>query len=89
MMLMLRCGSADTDQHNSITNRWRRNVTRTILNMAEVAEMTGTSIDTLRYWRATGKGGPPSYRLGRRVVYDQDAVAAWLNEQRQKTLVSG
>lgn len=64
-------------------------MTRTILSLPEVAEMTGTPIDTLRYWRATGKGGPPTYRLGRRVVADRDAVVAWLDEQRRETAASG
>jgi excisionase family DNA binding protein len=64
-------------------------MTRTILSLPEVAEMTGVPIDTLRYWRATGKGGLASFRLGRRVVFDLDTVTAWIEEQRRTTTVSG
>ena len=34
---------------------------------------------TLRWWDATGKGGPRSGRLGRRVVYRREDVQAWLD----------
>lgn len=64
-------------------------MTRTILSLPEVAEMTGVPIDTLRYWRATGKGGPASFKVGRRIAYDLDAVTAWLDEQRRTTTVCG
>lgn len=57
---------------------------RTILRPDEVSEMTGISVDTLKYWRARGRGeGPRAYKIGRRVVYDLSAVNAWLDEQRQ------
>ena len=56
---------------------------RTILRPAEVAELTGVPVETLKYWRAHRKG-PRSYRLeGARVVYDLADVEAWLAEQRQ------
>ncbi|HZA10019.1 helix-turn-helix domain-containing protein [Mycobacterium sp.] len=40
-----------------------------LLTVADVAEMTRLSAGTLRYWRALGQGGPPSVKLGRRVMY--------------------
>lgn len=54
---------------------------RTILTMAEVGELTRTPMATLRYWRHQGTG-PASFRLGRRVVYDESDVLAWLDRQR-------
>lgn len=55
---------------------------RTILTMAEVSTRTGVPLDTLRYWRHVGEGGPKSWKLGRRVVYDEADVEAWLDAQR-------
>ena len=52
-----------------------------ILTMPEVAELTRTPIDTLRYWRHRGTG-PNSFKVGRRVMYDEDAVLAWLDARR-------
>jgi len=54
---------------------------RTILTMPEVAELTRTPIDTLRYWRHRGTG-PSSFKVGRRVMYDEPVVLAWLDERR-------
>jgi len=54
---------------------------RTILTMPEVAELTRTSIDTLRWWRQRGTG-PISFKVGRRVMYDEDDVLAWLDARR-------
>lgn len=53
---------------------------RTLLTTAEVAARLRTSPSTIRYWRHVGEG-PPSARLGRRVVYDEGALEQWL-EQR-------
>jgi predicted DNA-binding transcriptional regulator AlpA len=49
--------------------------------MPEVAARCRLSIDTLRFWRHTGKGGPPSFRMGRRVAYFADDVDRWIEEQ--------
>jgi len=54
---------------------------RTILTMPEVAELTRTPIDTLRWWRQRGTG-PISFKVGRRVMYDESDVLAWLDERR-------
>ena len=48
--------------------------------VAEVAAMTRLSIGTLRYWRHIGSGGPPSVKLGRRVLYRRADVETWLKE---------
>lgn len=52
------------------------------LTIQEVAEVTRISIDTLRWWRHKGSGGPKSFRLGRRVMYTAADVQAWIDEQR-------
>ncbi len=46
----------------------------------EIAAMTGVPVDTLRWYRAIGKG-PRTFRLGRRVVAYEDDVRAWMDEQ--------
>ena len=49
--------------------------------LEEAAGFLRTSPDTLRYWRARGTG-PKSFRLGRRVVYAEADLIAWVDEQR-------
>lgn len=57
-------------------------MTDKILKLPEVAEMTGVSIDTLRWYRHKGEGGPKMFKLGRRVVALESDVVAWIKEQR-------
>lgn len=54
-----------------------------LLKVPEVAEMTGIPEATLRYWRHE-KTGPRSAKLGRRVVYREDEVLAWIDAQFEK-----
>ena len=53
-----------------------------LLLMHEVAEITRLSIDGLRWLRQHG-GGPPSFRLGKRVVYSESELREWIREQRE------
>lgn len=55
----------------------------------EVAQLTGISEATLRWWRLNGgESGPPSITLGRKkVVYKRTAVMAWLAAQEEATKV--
>lgn len=53
-----------------------------LLTIADVAAMTRLSVGTLRYWRHAGTGGPPSVKLGRRVLYRRTDVETWLREAR-------
>ncbi len=47
--------------------------------MEEVADMTRLPIATLRWYRATGKGGPKSGKIGnRRVMYRRADVEQWI-----------
>lgn len=52
-----------------------------LLTLPEVAELTRTSPDTLRYWRHLGGTGPKSAKLGRRIVYRESDVLAWVDAQ--------
>lgn len=48
--------------------------------LEEVSAMTRTPSATLRFWRHKGIG-PKSFKVGRRVMYREDDVAAWLEAQ--------
>lgn len=47
------------------------------LTTEEVATVARTSPSTVRYWRHIGKG-PRGVKRGRRVLYPESAVQAWL-----------
>ena len=51
-----------------------------ILRLHEVSEQTGIPEATLRFWRHSGYG-PPSAKLGRRVVYREADITAWIDAQ--------
>lgn len=51
-----------------------------LLRLPEVAELTGLPVNSLRFWRHQGTG-PKSVKLGRRVVYRECDVVAWIEEQ--------
>ena len=51
-----------------------------LLRIEDVAEQTGVCENTLRYWRHTNTG-PPSAKLGRRVVYRESELLAWIDQQ--------
>ena len=51
------------------------------LTTAEVASITRTPVESVRYWRHVGKG-PASFKVGRRVLYARDDVEAWLQAAR-------
>jgi prophage regulatory protein len=51
-----------------------------LLHFAEVSEITGMTVDTLRYLRHAGEG-PPSFRLGRRVVFRESELHQWIADQ--------
>ncbi len=52
------------------------------MTLEQVAEEFGVSVKTLRFWRYQGTGGPKSFKLGRRVMYDRSDVLAWYQAQR-------
>lgn len=51
-----------------------------LLRLPDVAELTGVPENTLRFWRHVGTG-PRSAKLGRRVVYREEDVTAWVEQQ--------
>lgn len=51
-----------------------------LLTVPEVAEMTRLPEATIRWFRHAGKG-PKSAKLGRRVVYRESDVIAWIEAQ--------
>lgn len=53
---------------------------RNLLRIEDVAELTGVSANTLRFWRSKGTG-PLSAKLGRRVVYRESDVRDWLDKR--------
>jgi len=56
---------------------------RRLLKSKELAEVFGLTDNTLRIWRMNG-GGPPFYRLGKSVRYDQERVRSWLEEREKE-----
>lgn len=50
-----------------------------LLTITEVAEMTRLPEATLRWFRHEGTKGPKSAKLGRRVVYRESDVLAWID----------
>ena len=59
-----------------------------MLTEQDVMAMTGLARGTLAYWRHAGQG-PRSYKLGRRVRYDETDVLAWIAAQKNATQRGG
>ncbi|MEE1617323.1 helix-turn-helix transcriptional regulator [Brachybacterium sp. J153] len=59
-----------------------------MLTEQDVVNMTGLARGTLAYWRHAGQG-PRSYKLGRRVRYDESDVLAWIQQQKAATSRGG
>lgn len=53
---------------------------RNYLTTADFARLARTSDSTVRYWRHIGTG-PAGFRLGRKVLYLEDDVLAWLDQR--------
>jgi predicted DNA-binding transcriptional regulator AlpA len=53
------------------------------LNLPKAAEYLGISPNTLYVWRHR-RQGPPSFRMGRRVMYRITALDAWVCAQEQR-----
>jgi excisionase family DNA binding protein len=58
-------------------------MTTRLLTPAEVAEHLRTPVDTLRHWRDK-RTGPLSVKIGKRILYREQDVAAWLDQQAEK-----
>jgi len=57
------------------------------LTTEEVAELLRAPVESVRYWRAVGKG-PDSFRVGRRILYDIDDVERFVAEARRAQSVA-
>lgn len=58
--------------------------TRHILTLKEVSSRTRIPLNTLRWLRHRGEG-PPTWKLGRKVVAYEDELEAWLEQQHKAT----
>jgi excisionase family DNA binding protein len=58
------------------------------LTTVEVAELLRTPAETLRYWRAAGKG-PKSFKMGRRVLYARTDVERCIEDARGEAKAGG
>jgi hypothetical protein len=63
-------------------------VSKRHLSAADLEEETGTPASTFRYWALIDEGkepddmvGPPSYKLGRRRVWERAGFESWLAKQ--------
>lgn len=54
-----------------------------LMRISDVAEFTGVPEGTLRFWRNRGKG-PKSAKVGRRIMYREADVLAWVDAQFDK-----
>lgn len=58
------------------------------LDIEQAAAYLRIPIETLRFYRAHSKG-PVSYKVGRRVYYDQADLDAFLAAEKVRTAVGG
>jgi predicted DNA-binding transcriptional regulator AlpA len=56
---------------------------RRLLKSRELAEVFGLTDNTLRIWRMNADG-PPFYKLGKAVRYDERKVREWLKERERE-----
>jgi DNA-binding transcriptional MerR regulator len=59
-----------------------------LMTTEDVAELCRTTAETVRYWRHVGKG-PEGFKLGRRVLYAETDVLAWVEAVRARPLDAG
>lgn len=57
-----------------------------LLTVSELAQMCRTTENTVRYWEYQGTG-PESIKVGRRRLFSEDSVNAWLNAGRKAEAV--
>ncbi|MGI8869233.1 MAG: helix-turn-helix transcriptional regulator [Mycobacteriales bacterium] len=51
-----------------------------LINLTQAADLLHMPEATLRFWRHIGYG-PPSAKIGRRVLYREADVVAWIDAQ--------
>jgi hypothetical protein len=63
-------------------NRVTEGVTPELKPERDAALFLGAAVRTLQRWRQEG-GGPPFYKVGRKVLYHQADLSAWLADCRR------
>ncbi|MBF6463069.1 DNA-binding protein [Nocardia puris] len=58
------------------------------LQATDCEALTGIPAATWRYWAHIGSG-PASFKLGRRRVWRESTILAWIAEQEQATSTGG
>ncbi len=53
-----------------------------LLTIDEVAAELRVSVPTVRWLRQEGRFAP-AVRVGRRLLWDRDAIATWIDQQRE------
>lgn len=53
------------------------------LSTAELADRLSVSVETVRWWRKC-QTGPRAHKVGRRVLYAESDVLAWLEQRREQ-----
>lgn len=56
---------------------------RRLLKSRELAELFGLEDNTLRIWRMRGEG-PPFYKIGKSVRYDEERVREFLADREKE-----
>lgn len=54
-----------------------------LMTVDEVAEYLRVPVETVRWLRQEGRFAP-AVRVGRRVVWEESAIADWATEQRER-----
>jgi excisionase family DNA binding protein len=49
--------------------------------VADLAQFLGVPVNTIYKWRTSGEG-PPAYRVGKHLRYDEHQVREWLSTRR-------
>lgn len=57
-------------------------------DLKQVAEITGLTVSALETMRHEGRG-PETYKLGNKVVCEEPALVAWIEEQKAATVRGG
>ncbi|MET7773773.1 helix-turn-helix domain-containing protein [Nocardia sp. NPDC005366] len=58
--------------------------TDNFLQAADLEQITGIPAATWRYWAHKGTG-PASFKIGRRRVYRESVIRAWIEDQEIQT----
>jgi len=66
-----------------MTNNYENGIFRDHLTKAQAADFLGVSVPTLDRWNRLGMG-PVRTKIGKRVLFQLDALNAWVIAQREE-----